>query len=213
MNDRATPRPAALAFLLLLATLASAGCQRADGEQGAPIAGGEQHGTPLAGSSVGGPFALIDQDGRRVRDTDFNGRYRLIYFGFANCPDVCPVDLQVMGAGLKQFEKSDPGRAARIQPIFITVDPARDTPPVLKSYVANFHPRLIGLTGSAQEIAAAQKEFAIFSEKGEARPDGGYNVNHMRIIYLMGPGGEPIALVPEDQGPQAVAAELDRWVQ
>jgi protein SCO1/2 len=208
MNDRTATdrrsgaRPATTAFLILLAAMSLAGCQRAGGEQG-----------PIAGSSVGGPFALTDQDGNRVRDSDFNGRYRLIYFGFANCPDVCPVDLQVIGAGLKQFEKSDPARAAQVQPIFITVDPERDTPPVLKSYVANFHPRLIGLTGTAQELKAAQDEFAIFSEKGEVQPGGGYNVNHMRIIYLMGPQGEPIAIVPEDEGPERVAAELDKWVR
>jgi protein SCO1/2 len=208
MNDRAPTdrpqarRPGRLAILVLSTALSLAACQRAGEEQG-----------PIAGSSVGGPFSLINQDGKRVSDTDFNGRYRLIYFGFANCPDVCPVDLQVVGAALKQLEKSDPERAARVQPIFITVDPERDTPPLLKSYVANFHPRLIGLTGSVAEITAAKKEFAAWSEKGEMQPGGGYNVNHQRNIYLMGPAGEPIALIPHDEGVEAAAAELDRWVR
>jgi protein SCO1/2 len=208
MNDRATTdrpharRPGRLAILALSAALSLAACQRAGEEQG-----------PIAGSSVGGPFSLINQDGKRVSDTDFSGRYRLIYFGFANCPDVCPVDLQVVGAALKQLEKSDPERGARVQPIFITVDPERDTPPLLKSYVANFHPRLIGLTGSVAEITAAKKEFAAWSEKGEMQPGGGYNVNHQRNIYLMGPAGEPIALIPHDEGVEAAAAELDRWVR
>jgi protein SCO1/2 len=209
MNDRATterpcPRRAGriATLFLLAAAIPVAACQRAESEQG-----------PLTGSSVGGPFSLIDQDGKRVRDTDFNGRYRLIYFGFANCPDVCPVDLQVMGAGLKQLEKRDAERARRIQPIFITVDPERDTPEVLKRYVANFHPRLIGLTGSMPEVEAAKKEFATWSEKGEAQPGGGYNVNHMRIIYLMDPAGAPVAIVPHDQGPEGVVTELDRWVR
>jgi protein SCO1/2 len=208
MNDRATTdrpharRPGRLAtLLLLLAVVPLAGCQRAEGEQG-----------PIAGSSVGGPFSLIDQDGKRVRDTDFNGRYRLIYFGFANCPDVCPVDLQVMAAGLKQLEKQDPDRAAKIQPIFITVDPERDTPPVLKAYVSNFHPRLIGLTGTEAEIEAAKKEYGIAGLKGEVRPDGGYGVDHSRYLLLFGMQGDPIAIVPHE-APEQVAAELDRWVR
>lgn len=208
MNDRPTTdrpnarRPGRLAILIMGAALPLGGCQPAGEERG-----------PIAGSSVGGPFSLIDQDGKRVRDTDFNGRYRLIYFGFANCPDVCPVDLQVVGAALKQLEAKDPGRAARVQPIFITVDPERDTPPLLKAYVANFHPRLIGLTGSVEEIAAAKREFAAWSEKGELQPGGGYNVNHQRNIYLMDPAGEPVALIPHDEGVEAAAAELDKWVR
>jgi len=205
MNDRAS-RPARLSLLLLLAAASLNACQPAGGEQSAE--------GQLAGSSVGGPFSLVDQDGKRVRDTDFTGRYRLIYFGFANCPDVCPVDLQVIGAGLKRFEADDAERAAKVQPIFITVDPARDTPEVLKAYVPNFHPRLIGLTGSEAEIEAAKKEFAVYGMKMEpASPGGAYNVNHSRIIFLFGPDGQPIEMVPHDQGPQAVAAVLDRFVR
>lgn len=180
---------------------------------GAPSAGDQSAQPSLAGSSVGGPFSLIDQDGRRVRDTDFAGRYRLIYFGFANCPDVCPVDLQVIGAGLRAFEGQDQARAAKVQPIFITVDPERDTPETLKRYVANFHPRLIGLTGTPEEIEAAKTEFAVYASKGETSPGGGYNVNHSRIVMLFGPDGAPISIVPHDQGPEAVAAELARWVR
>src|SRR3712207_6356337 len=113
MNHRASaPRLAPGALLVLLLSLLPVACG-SEREQGA-----------LANSSVGGPFSLIDQDGRRVHDTDFNGKYRLIYFGFANCPDVCPVDLQTLGAGLRRFETQDAARAERVQAIFITVDPA-----------------------------------------------------------------------------------------
>jgi protein SCO1/2 len=206
MNHIATARrnaPGAfilpLAGILLLGLLT--GCQQS--EAVAP---------PLAGSSVGGPFSLIDQDGNRVRDTDFAGRYRLVYFGFANCPDVCPVDLAVAGEGIRQFEARDPERAARVQPIFITVDPVRDTPQVLKSFVANFHPRLIGLTGTEAEIEAAKTEYAVTALKGEVAADGSYGVDHNRFILLFGPQGEPIAIVPHDQGAEKVASELDRWV-
>ena len=93
---------------------------------------------PLQDAAIGGPFTLTDQDGRTVSDRDFEGRYRLIYFGFSYCPDICPVDLQAIGQGLRQFEAAAPERAARVAPIFITTDPERDTPAVLKPYVAAF---------------------------------------------------------------------------
>ncbi len=168
---------------------------------------------PLKGAAIGGPINLVNQDGQRVSDSSFAGKYRLLYFGFANCPDVCPVDLAVLGAGLRQFEADDPARARRVQPIFITVDPERDTPDVLKRYVANFHPRLIGLTGTSQEI-----QQVLTAHGGSALPDepneaGGYNVNHTRFILLMGPDNAPIAIVPHDQGAAGVAQALDQWVR
>lgn len=199
MNVR--PFPLSLVLAILLSLLA-AGCGRGGAEE-----------PPLKGASIGGPFSLVDQDGRRVTDRDFAGRYRLIYFGFANCPDVCPVDLQVIGAGLRRFEAQDAARAARVQPIFISVDPARDTPPLLKRYVANFHPRLIGLTGSPQEIEAAKNEYGIFASAEAPNAQGAYNVNHSRYVLLFGPEGDPIAIVPHDQGAEGLAAELDRWVR
>src|ERR1044072_7444599 len=127
---------------------------------------------PRQGATMGGPFTLTDQNGRRVSDRDFAGKYRLIYFGYTFCPDVCPVDMQAIGAGLRQFEADQPARAARLQPIFITVDPARDTPPVLRQFVAAFHPRLIGLTGSEAEIAAVARGYRVFYERGAARRRG-----------------------------------------
>jgi protein SCO1 len=171
---------------------------------------------PLEGASMGGPFTLTDQNGRRFSDSQLAGKYRLIYFGFTFCPDVCPTDLQAIGAGLRRFEQSDPARAARVQPVFITVDPARDTPDVLRRYVANFHPRLIGLTGSEQEIAAVARTFRIYYQRGTpapGRPAGEYGVDHSRQTVLYGPDGKPITLVAADQGGDAVAAELDRWVR
>src|SRR6185369_5663490 len=135
---------------------------------------------PLEGASMGGPFTLTDQNGRRVSDRDFAGKYRLIYFGYTFCPDVCPVDMQVIGAGLRRFEAEDGARAARVQPIFISVDPARDTPAVLRQFVAAFHPRMIGLTGSEAEIAQVAREYRIFYQRGEASA-GGYMVNHTRM--------------------------------
>jgi protein SCO1 len=201
MNECAPRRLTFLASLLALILLG--GCR---GEAGPP---------PLEGATMGGPFTLTDQDGRRVSDTQFADKYRLIYFGYTFCPDICPTDLQKIGAGLRQFEGSDAARAARVQPIFITVDPARDTPDVLRRYVANFHPRLIGLTGTEPEIAAVARAFRIpFTRLAPlaGRPDA-YLVDHMRITVLYGPDGRPIVIVPADEGADAVADTLDRWVR
>jgi protein SCO1 len=199
MNESAARRRPFL--LALLAALALAACS---GGSAPP---------PLQGATMGGPFTLTDQNGRRVSDRDFAGKYRLVYFGYTFCPDVCPVDMQVIGAGLRRFEADQPARAARVQPIFVTVDPARDTPPVLRQFVAAFHPRMIGLTGSEAEIAQVARRYRIFYERGEAGAGGGYMVNHSRMAVLYGPEGEPIAMIPHDQGPDGVAAELERWVR
>ena len=202
MNE--TVRRGLLTPIVLLLALALGAC-RAD--SAAP---------PLEGASLGGPFTLTAQDGRRVSDTMFRNKYRLVYFGYSFCPDICPVDLQNIGAGLRAFEQDDAARGARVQPIFITVDPARDTQAVLRDYVANFHPRLIGLTGSEAEIAQTARAFGVYYRRGEPAVGGApesYLVDHSRIATLFGPDGEPITLVPVDQGPAAVTATLDEWVR
>ncbi|QHL90058.1 SCO family protein [Sphingomonas changnyeongensis] len=168
---------------------------------------------PLADARIGGPLMLTTQDGQRLTDADLAGKYRLIYFGYSYCPDVCPVDLQNLMAGFAALEKSDPAVAARIQPIFVSIDPARDTPAQLKTYVRAFHPRLIGLTGTDAEIARVAKDYAVFYQR-EGKPGAAdYLMNHSRIAYLMGPDGKPIALAPHDAKPEAIAAELKQWVR
>jgi len=199
MNETRKPRFSQL--FPLLAALAIAACSSQAAEP------------PLKGARIGGPFALVDQDGRPVSDRDFAGKYRIVYFGFTHCPDVCPTDLAAIGSALRGFERKDPGRAARVQPLFITVDPERDTPAVVKEYVAAFHPRIVGLTGTPQQVAKVEKEFAVYASKGEAQPGGGYAVDHSRIVLLMGPDGAPIALLPQDKGVEGILAELDRWVK
>lgn len=181
---------------------------------------------PLAGASIGGPFSLVDQDGAAFTERDLTGKYAIVYFGYTYCPDVCPVDLQKLMRGLAAFEKADPASAARVQPIFISVDPARDTPAVLKNFVASFGPRMIGLTGTDHQVAAAAKDYAASYHKvedpnpDEARPDA-YLMAHSQIAYLMGPKGEPIALLPLDDpstdadegSAEAVSATLSQWVR
>jgi cytochrome oxidase Cu insertion factor (SCO1/SenC/PrrC family) len=136
---------------------------------------------------VGGPFTLTDQNGKRVTDQDFRGKYMLIFFGFTFCPDVCPSELQVMSAALDQMGSE----ADKIQPVFITIDPARDTPEAMKVYVSNFHPRLIGLSGSEADIAAVAKAYRVYYAKAKGTENQtDYLMDHSTILYLIGPDGK-----------------------
>jgi len=176
---------------------------------------------PLAGAAIGGPFTLTDQDGKQRSYSEFDGKYRIVYFGYTNCPDICTPDLQHLMAGLSQFEKANPKLAGKVQPLFITVDPQRDTPAVLKQFVTAFHPRLIGLTGSEDQIAAAAKSFAVYYQKMEGSSPDAYLMSHSQTPFLMGPDGKPLALMPADTpntevnegDPKLVVAELTKWVR
>ncbi len=167
---------------------------------------------PLAGAKIGGTFTLTNQDGGKTSDSDMVGQYRIMYFGYSYCPDVCPVDLQKVMQGLAVAEKSEPQLAKKIQPIFVTIDPERDGPEQLKQYVSAFHPRLIGLTGSAEEIADVAKKFLIIYNRREVEGMSEYLMDHSRQAYLFGPQGEPLAMLPYDGTPDEVAAEIQRWV-
>jgi protein SCO1 len=169
---------------------------------------------PLAGAAIGGPFALVDQDGRAATDRSFAGRYRIMYFGYTFCPDVCPTDAQKIGAAVKLLEGQDAALAARVVPVFVTVDPERDTPAVLKAFVRAFHPRFVGLTGSPQAVAAAAKAYLVYYKKNETSAGGSYLMDHSRQVYLMDPAGKPLALLPVAEGtPETIAAEIRRWAR
>lgn len=144
-------------------------------------------GLPSAGKAlVGGPFSLVDHTGRSVTDKDFRGRYMLVYFGFTYCPDVCPSALQVIAAALQKLGP----KADRIVPLFITVDPERDTPAQLADYVKSFDPRLVGLTGTPREIDAAAKAYRVYYKKvQDDKSTAGYTFDHTSMIYLMDPNG------------------------
>lgn len=189
-------------FLPLLLALMLPACHR---QPAAP--------PPLAGASIGGPFALTDGRGRPFTDRDLQGRYAIMYFGYTFCPDVCPTDMAAIGAGLKQVEQSDPAIAAKVVPVFVSVDPERDTPAVVRTFAAAFHPRAIGLTGSPAAIKQVAKEYGVFYGRGDTSPGGGYLVNHSRVAYLMDPQGKPIAMVEQDAGPARVAAIIGQWVK
>jgi cytochrome oxidase Cu insertion factor (SCO1/SenC/PrrC family) len=138
--------------------------------------------------AVGGPFALIDQNGATRRAEDFRGKLMLIYFGYTYCPDVCPTELQTMGEAIDRLG----AKGDAVQPIFITIDPERDTPEQLKSYAENFHPRLLALTGSAAEIAGVARAYKVFYQPVK-QGDGAYLMDHSSIVYLMDRDGSYIA--------------------
>jgi protein SCO1/2 len=142
--------------------------------------------TSIGEAMIGGPFSLTDQNGRRVTSADFTGKYLLVFFGYTYCPDLCPTELQVMTEAVERMG----ARGDVIQPIFISFDPQRDTPETLKAYVENFSPRLVGLTGSEEEIAAVAKAYRVYYRKVENGGASDYLMDHSTIVYLMGPDGK-----------------------
>jgi cytochrome oxidase Cu insertion factor (SCO1/SenC/PrrC family) len=152
---------------------------------------------------IGGPFALIDQNGARRTDADFRGKFMLVYFGFTYCPDVCPTDLQQMALAV---DRLGPAGDA-VQPIFITVDPERDTAEHLKDYVAMFHSRFIGLTGDAVAINEAARAYRVYYAKFEL-PKSDYTVDHSAFIYMMGPKGEYLGFFPPGTPAELLAGTL-----
>jgi protein SCO1/2 len=160
--------------------------------------------TPEEAAPIGGPFRLVAGDGRTVTDQDFRGKYLLVYFGYTICPDICPTTLQSVVTALDRLgEKAD-----RLQPVLITVDPTRDTPPVMAQYTAAFSPRLIGLSGSEEQIAAVEREYRIYTA---FHPDGaGYAVDHSSALFLMGPDGRFIARLKAEASAPEIASDLVR---
>jgi protein SCO1/2 len=139
---------------------------------------------------IGGHFALIDQTGKPITDRDFRGRYLLVFFGFTHCPDICPTELQVMAAAL---EALSPQKRKEIVPVFITLDPERDTPEVMAAYVKNFGQGFVGLTGSAESISAAAKAYRIaYSKFQQDKTTDDYTIDHSSLVYLIDKNGDYI---------------------
>ena len=160
--------------------------------------------------AIGGPFTLVDHNGKTVTWADFRGRYVLIFFGYTFCPDVCPTSMMTVSQALDLLGP----KAGKVQPLFISVDPERDTPETLKSFVENFHPRLTGLTGSPEQVAAAAKAFKVYYKKmkEEGSPDDEYLVNHSTSVYLMDPQGEFSAVFSYETAPEAMAEKIGTYL-
>jgi protein SCO1/2 len=158
-----------------------------------------------SGTDIGGPFQLVDGTGAAVSERSWPGKYLLIYFGYTYCPDVCPTSLNNLTGALAALGKL----ADKVQPIFITVDPRRDTPKALDAFTHAFTPRLVGLTGTPEQIARVAKEYGVYFERVPTGPDpGDYTVDHSSLIYMMAPDGRFLAPITAALAPDEMAAEI-----
>jgi protein SCO1/2 len=160
-------------------------------------------------AAIGGPFTLMNAAGKQVTDRDFRGKYLLVYFGYTYCPDVCPTTLSALAAALSTLG----AKVDRVQLLFITVDPKRDTPTVIGQYTTAFDPRIIGLTGTSEQIAAVEKKYRVYA--AEHRTGSGpndYSMDHSSIIYLLGPDGRFIAPIRADADSATMEAEIAEHV-
>ncbi|GHF16165.1 electron transporter SenC [Kordiimonas sediminis] len=158
-------------------------------------------------NTPGGPFSLVNHFGEPVTDADFRGKYMMVYFGYSFCPDVCPMELQKMTSALGKLEAEGYSTDA-IQPIFISVDPERDTPEALKDYVALFHPNLVGLTGTPEQIAEAARVYRVYYSKREAEDVEGYLMDHLSVIFLIRPDGSYDRIFTARDTPDSMAVAL-----
>jgi protein SCO1/2 len=170
-------------------------------EMPVPSAGGVQL---SQGVSLGGPFSLTDHTGRAVTDRDFAGRWMLVYFGFTYCPDMCPTELGTMAAAVDAMGQA--GEA--VVPVLITVDPERDRPEQLADYVGRFHPRLVGLTGTPEQVAEAARRYRVYYAKSRRSETTEYLVDHSGFVYLVGPDGRVRTLFRPETHPEAIAAAV-----
>lgn len=158
---------------------------------------------------VGGPFTLVDTSGKTVTDKDFRGRYMLVFFGFTHCPDICPAELQVMDAAMEALGDD----AKKVAPIFISVDPERDPPEVVADYVKNFGDKIIGLTGSPEQIAAAAKAYRVsYAKFPNEASTSEYSIDHTTLVYLMAPDGEYITHFPFGTSADKMSAAIRRYL-
>ncbi len=181
-------------FLLGLAGLGGAAFMLLSGQQGAQ------------GAAIGGPFQLTSMDGRQVTDADFKGHPFLVFFGYTHCPDICPTELFQISQILKAR-----GNDQQIKALFITVDPERDTPAVMKKYLSSFDPRIMGLSGTRAETNKVEKEYRVYARKAPTQ-NGDYAMDHTAVIYLMDKQGRFVSAFNVDRPPQVAAKDLDSYL-
>jgi protein SCO1/2 len=157
--------------------------------------------------SIGGPFSLVDQDGRTVTDADLEGKPTLIYFGYTFCPDVCPTTLLLMETAA---EKLGPDGPKKVNLVFITIDPDRDTPKLMKGYVGNFGPTIEGLTGTPEQIAAVAKAYRVYYQKVPGKDGAPYLMDHSSIIYLLDRRGRFVTHFTDQSKAETIAAAVQR---
>ena len=158
-------------------------------------------------SAIGGPISLVDHNGRAFTEADFKGKPTLIYFGFTFCPDVCPTALLVMETAV---EKLGPDALKKVNLVFITVDPTRDTPELLKGYVTNFGPTFVGLTGTPEQVAAAARSYRVYYQKVPGKDGSPYLMDHSSIVYLLDRNGRFVTHFTHEAKAEAIAAAVGR---
>jgi len=161
---------------------------------------------PPAIPGLGGPFHLIDHTGTPRSDADYRGRFMLVVFGFTNCPDICPTELQTIADAL---DRLPPATAVRIAPLFVTVDPHNDTPPRLAEYVTQFHPAIVGLTGSHEEVARVVQAYRVHVLLPTSKDPT--QIDHSAFIYLMGPDGGFLSMIMPGSSAEQIAARLAKY--
>jgi len=157
--------------------------------------------------AIGGPFALVDQDGKPFSSEQLKGKPTLIYFGYAFCPDVCPTSLLLMETAI---DKLGPDAAKKVNLVFITIDPERDTPKLLKGYVSNFGPSFIGLTGTTEQVAAAARTYRVYFQKVPGKDGSPYLMDHSSIVYLLDRNGRFVTHFTHEAKAEAIAATVQR---
>ena len=200
-NPPRPPRFAVIAIVLAAVLVVAAGALLALAVRETPRGAA---GTALA-SAIGGPFHLIDQNGKPVSDADLKGKWQLVFFGYTHCPDTCPTALNEIALALDQLGV----KRGEVEIVFITVDPERDTPDVLKSYVQSFDAPIIALTGSPDAVAQAAKAYRVFYAK-HPRGDGDYDMDHSAVIYVMNPEGRFTAIFTPDSSADSIVQRLQK---
>lgn len=166
-------------------------------------------GTALAGAQIGGAFSLTDHNGDAVTEQNYAGSYKLVFFGFTSCPDICPAGLEKVTAAMNALGP----KADLVQPLFITIDPDRDTPDVMKEYVEMFHPRLAGLTGSTEQVDAVAAAYKVYAAKAEGSSPDNYVMNHSAYTFFMAPDGQPLTMFGAEDTPAAMVKDMLQHMQ
>ena len=191
---------AAAVATTMIVLVALTGCDRAQAPDRKP----QFHGTDITGADFGRSLALPDQNGRMRTLDDFKGKVTVLFFGYTQCPDVCPTTM----AELAQVKKSLGAEGDRVQGVFVTIDPERDTPEILKNYVASFDPGFVALRGTPEQTAAAAKEFKVFYAKVPGKSPGSYTMDHTAASYVLDADGKVRLFVRYGSGAPALAADL-----
>ena len=161
-------------------------------------------GAPPPAAAIGGPFTLVDGAGRTVTDRDFRGKWMVVYFGYTHCPDACPTSLTDMA---NAYDMLDEPVKKRVAMLFITVDPERDTGAAMKDYVASFDAPILGLSGTPEQVRAAEMAYKVYAQK-HTEKNGEYSMDHSSIIYVMGPSGRFVANFSQESPPEQIAAKM-----